>query len=220
MRASRRVFQLAVFFVGMMTASHANAASRTFAFTLPPMVTLDGQAALKAEYNMMWGGLSLEAISIVEQEGLRDDEIKKTGDSRKFKGGELALFYANYFNPAMMSGGYWAVGAGYRAVQSTWRRNAADLGLSNSDLADADGKVTQQLEGQGATGHVRAGYRWVAESIPFVFGIYGGVRHFAAQFDNAETDQNLSQASEDELQSIARRNATGLEAALEIGMAF
>jgi hypothetical protein len=115
-----------------------------------PLISFGGEAVGKFEWNLKGkGALGLEVNVLQETEFYSDEEIEeKNGDSLMMKGTQAALFYSQYSNPKMMSGGFWGFGVGYRTVQADWLQTPG----TNQDLGGAtlntDGKVLHSSRGQ------------------------------------------------------------------------
>lgn len=187
----------------------------TMAITLPLI------SPTKVEFNLKGhGGLALELSIEREIETFsKEEREERNQDSMMAKGQQVAALYSQYSNPKSMSGGFWTLGAGYRRVEADWL-HTPDQGQATTGLnLDADGKLTHEMEASGATGHARVGYRYVGESVPFLAGIYVGLRHFQSTFKDKNSD-GASPTNEDDLVSFQRRMATKLEAGLDIGFAF
>lgn len=195
-------------------------------FILTPLSANIGEGAIKGEFNLGGnGGLTIELAGM----GKRDIYTKKESEEHNGdtlileRGAEYSLHYARYANSAAMSGAYWSLGAGYRAMETHWNRTPdGSLTLNSGVTRDEDGRVFHSIDGRGTTGHARAGYRYVAESWPFAAGAFAGVRHFNNEFkDNKDDLEKGAAATPDaDLQAMKRRFTTGLELGLELGIAF
>lgn len=189
---------------------------KTFMFSLP-LASVGGEAVLKGEYNMPnIGGLGFELVLIPENEAFSPREVEnRNGDSLMVRGSELAMYYSSYGDPKKMAGGYWSIGAGYRQMAADWQRSAIE-----------ESKILHRLRGNGTTFRGRVGYRFVGDMLPFTFGAYVGVRHFANRFadDSSEpSDENVGPASQtpkSEVIALEKRFTSSLEPGLEFGMAF
>jgi hypothetical protein len=186
-----------------------------------PFISFGGEAVGRFEWNLKGkAALGLEINVMQQTEFYTDEEIEeKNGDSLLMKGAQAALFYSQYSNSKMMSGGFWGIGVGYRSVEADWLQtpgSAQDLGGA---ALNTDGKVRHELRGSGATAHARFGYRYVAESIPFSLGAYLGVRHFQNTLQDAEKE-GLARTSDEDRTSLERRLTSRLEPGIELGLAF
>ncbi|MGE0171457.1 MAG: hypothetical protein AB7T49_01670 [Oligoflexales bacterium] len=193
---------------------------RAFAFTLPPLVALGSQAAVKAEFNTRSAALGIEGIAVLPYEDVSDTE-KQSGDSvsRKVQGGEVAAFLTKYSNSMMMSGLFWGIGIGYRELQTSWYQSADGLALQEEDYVDDDNQVEYRVRGRGVTGHLRFGYRYVGTEVPVVLGFYAGVRHFDGTYENVE-EKTLVDAGENDFVFLKKRYMSQFEPGLELGMSF
>ena len=207
--------------------SYAAEMTKTYGVAISP-IAMGRESNLHLELNPQWDmSFALEAISISEGEELFRDEIQETnGDSLMTKGGEIALYVSRYTSQLSMQGFYWSAGMGYRDISAKWRRSPGQnyaLKINNqSYFTDEDGKVTSELKSAGMTGHFRGGYRYVAESFPFMIGIYLGVRHFQGKFEDRSSNSSgsVSPASSEEKDALQRKFMSRLEPGLELGMAF
>lgn len=209
------------------TARSGGAQYRSFDFTLP-VVTLSRQAHARLEYNM--GGvatLSLEGARVVPGEDLAESTIEETGDSLKTDGMQGALLISRYSQGTTMSGFYWSLGAGYRQLRAVWKtKSEGDEEGTRMSLMDADGKLTRDLEVSGTTGHGRLGWRFVADSFPFLFGAHIGVRHFNATVRDIEDSEladegiRVAPISDTEKKNLKRRMMTAFEPGVEVGLTF
>lgn len=193
---------------------------RTMNVTLP-IANVGGETAAKAEFNLRGNGaLGIEFNVMGESELYSDKEIdEKNGDSLLMKASQVALLYSQYGNPKMLSGGYWAVGLGYRQVKGSWEQTpGAEQDIQGISL-NAEGRMNHKLEGSGPTGHIRCGYRYVAESIPFSVGAYIGLRHFQSKMKDVAQAGSVT-TSEEDLTGLQRRMMSHLEPGIELGLAF
>lgn len=188
-----------------------------------PLVALGGESVLRAEYNMgQPGSLGLEFTLIQESELLSQREIEEQpGDSLLQAGSELSLIYSSYVDKQLMSGFFWALGIGYRAMRLQWKRTPS-LAFAPTGMAlDEQGRFQHSLRSVGVTGRARFGYRYVASSIPFSIGAYLGIRHFQNRFEDIEGEEDDAVVTpEDDKQALQRRLTSSLEPGLEVGLAF
>ncbi len=218
----RNPASLKLCFALFMVSSVAQAADsyKMMNVTLP-LVSFGRESVIKGEWNLRGrGSLGLELNMMSENEIYSDKEMEENnGDTLMMKGSQFALLYSQYSNPKMLSGGYWAIGVGYRQVKATWEQTPA----LNQDVLGAtlssEGRVTHALAGSGPTGHARFGYRYVAESIPFSAGAYLGLRHFQSTMKDVD-QAGAVQTSAEDLTGLQRRMMSHLEPGIELGLAF
>jgi hypothetical protein len=214
-------FSVALFLVSSaLPAADMGGNYKTMNLTLP-LINFGGESVLKAEWNLRGrGALGLEANMMSESELYSDKEIEeKNGDSLMMKASQLAILYSQYSNPKMLSGGYWSVGLGFRQVKADWDQTPTPNQDIQGASLNAEGKVRHALTGSGPTGHIRTGYRYVAESIPFSVGAYIGLRHFQSTVKD-ETQSGAVITNEDDLLALQRRMMSRLEPGIELGLAF
>ncbi len=187
-----------------------------------PIISIGGEAVGKVEYNLKGeGSIGLEVAIQRETELYTDDEIQeRNGDSILAKGRGVILTYSKYANDAMMSGGYFALGLGYKQVEADWRRSPEEDFVPSEVYFDSDGKIIHSVIAKGATGHIRVGYRYVASVLPISIGAYLGVRHFENTIEDREGNRNSLKTPENDLESLSRRLMSSLEPGIEVGMAF
>lgn len=188
---------------------------KTMAITLPLL------APTKLEFNLKsHGSLGVEFRMDRESETFtKKERTDNNGDSLMMKSQQMSLLYSQYSNPKMMSGGFWTLGVGYRRDQGEWLQTPSSTQAATGLKLDADGKLQRDIEASGATGHARVGYRYVGESVPFLAGIYVGMRHYQSKFTDKTTDVT-AETAQDDLESLQRRLATSLEAGIDIGFSF
>lgn len=223
-----RVVSLLAIVVAMFAGNAASAADyRSMSFSLTP-VSITRDSTLRFEYNLAAkASLLVEGAFTGTDEDLMDDEIKETGNSLITKSGEISVMFARYSNATTMSGFYWAMGPGYRQMRATWKRTPdATYSLQGEQYQivapDELGKVTSEMTSSGVTGHARAGYRYLGESVPLSIGAYVGLRHFQNKF--VDTKENGSYAAapstNKERESLADQYTTRLEGGIEVGFAL
>ena len=186
-----------------------------------PIISFGRESVAKAEFNLKGhGALGVELNLARQSEIFSDKEVEqKNGDSLLMKGSQLALLYSHYSDPKMLSGGFWSLGAGYRQVRADWTETPSKTSDLQGISLNSDGKMRHVLAGSGMTAHARAGYRYVAESIPLSIGAYLGVRHYQSKIRDIDAEGSSSTSSED-LAALERRLASRLEPGIELGLAF
>jgi len=196
---------------------------RSFALSLP-LVAVGGEATAKGEFNLKGaGGLAVVLNLMVESEVFSRREAEESNqDSMVVKGSEFGLVYSRYTRAKSMSGGYWAVGGGYRRMNLKWHRTPGEgFALVRDGFAlDDENKVTHSLAGTGPSGHARIGYRFVGESLPICLGAHIGLRHFQSKFGDTDSAEPTANTTQYERDGLSRRFMTALEPGLEFGLAF
>lgn len=186
-----------------------------------PIVSFDREAVTKFEWNLKGAGaLGLELAVRSEAEVFTKTEIEeRNGDSLMMKSTALAVTYSRFGNPKMMSGGFWGLGLGYRQMQADLLR-ASDLSQDGQVGLNGNSQLSQELSGNGVTGHARVGYRYVAESLPLSVGAYIGLRHFQNKMEEKDKVEGSTAVDEAEIKSLERRFMSQLEPGIEVGLAF
>ncbi len=190
-----------------------------------PISLVGGELGLRAETNL-WNsaGLGLELML----SPLRDDCTKKehteNGCSMLTSASEASLSFARYSLPMTMSGMFWSASAGYRRSTFAWKRASQATmlarGYASGEFQESE-LEDSLLSASGPAYRIRAGYRYAAESIPMVSGLYGGLKHFDGTYrDVKEADKFHVLTTAEEKKSIRHRMMTSLEIGLEFGMAF
>lgn len=217
-RFSRVILSLIGF--GFVSAP-AMANDNSFILTLP-VIAMNNQGAARGEYNLGGkGGIGVE-LQFVQQHNLygKDEMKEKNDDSINMSGAEASVFYSSYGNSKAMSGGYWALGVGYRKVAADWKRTPDDKFQATSDtVLDENNRATHTLQSSGATAHARIGYRYVGQSFPIVLGAYVGLRHFQNEFRDVEKEKS-TETPMDDREALSRRMMSAFEPGIEIGMSF
>ena len=138
----------------------------------------------------------------------------------------VALLISRYSSGANMSGFFWTLGGGMREERFNWQV-AAEENDPQADLSLVDDKnrFDHEAIAKGATGHLRIGYRYVAESFPIAAGVYFGARHFQPSIEDGESKDEQKNAQPDpmtdlEKERLKRRVATAPEAGIEFGFSF
>jgi hypothetical protein len=202
-------------------AAESGGGYRSMNLTLP-IVSFGGEAVTKAEWNIKGrGALGLELNLMSENEMYTEKEMEeKNGDSLLMKGSQLSLQYSQYGNPKRLSGGYWAIGIGYRQVKADWQETPNSLTDLGGVSLNSEGKLRHSLSGSGPTAQARVGYRYVADSIPFSAGAYIGLRHFQNKMKDVELESGVVKTRLEDLGALERRTMSQLEPGIELGLAF
>lgn len=186
-----------------------------------PVVTLGRDTAAHIEMNVSnVGSLALEGTYVSEGEEYSPTEVEEEKRSLLSKGYGVSLHFARFTQPASMGGFYWSLGAGYRKMEATWVRPADEqYSLKGDEELDDDGRLVTRLDASGVTGHARGGYRYVADSYPFLVGIYLGFKHFESKYQDADENPGTPTTDKERLH-LKYLTMTRPEAAVEIGLSF
>jgi hypothetical protein len=194
-----------------------------------PLVTMTRERVARLEFNLSGqGSIALEGSVKNRREEVGEEEQMETGESLMAEGYGAALLISRYSSGANMSGFYWTLGGGMREERINWQVEAEEKDpQADLRLVDDKNRFEHEVVAKGATGHLRIGYRYVADSIPIAAGIYLGARHFQAGVEDAETkdDPKYDQTKPDpmtnlEKERLKRRIATAPEAGVEFGFSF
>lgn len=217
----------------MKAQNNSGDAGRDVAFALP--LALYGESVARFELNLdQRASLSFELNIKRRRDDVREAEAETTQESllTDAKGGILMI--SRYSEPNRLAGFYWTLGAGFRTMNADWqvqpdpRDKYADLSLTslaeNTDVSVFHHRATLA----GTTGHLRAGYRYVAQELPLMIGGYIGIRHFQASVKDAKLEGNegadqgwfYAPMTERERERLRRRYMTQLEPAIELGFVF
>lgn len=206
---------------------------RDFAVSLP--LALYGESVARLELNLSnHASLAVELNVKRSSDDIDEEQAKETHESlvTDAKGGLLLV--SRYSEPTRLAGFYWSLGLGWREMNADWQVQPdpadkhADYSLA-SPVEDSDASVFHHRATLiGTTGHLRAGYRYVAEELPLMIGAYLGVRHFQASVKDVELkDEEMADKTyvyaamtERERERLKRRYMTQLEPAVEIGFIF
>ena len=204
-----------------------------FALSLP--LSLYGESVVRLEANLgHQASLALEGTIKRQDEDISEKEAEKSYESLVTNAKGALLLISRYSEPTRLAGFYWALGLGFRTMNADWQvqpdpsDKKADLSLTNR-AEDADVDIFHhRATMHGTTGHLRGGYRYVAQELPLMFGAYIGIRHFQASIKDDQVDdgeaanQNDRYATmtERERERLKRRYMTTLEPALELGFIF
>jgi hypothetical protein len=182
---------------------------RDWLFSLP-LIAERPQLRIHAEYNADRSvGLALEAGVISAVEELSDEEILLTGNSLQINGMQASILMSRYSDEANMAGFFWSLGAGYRRWQADWKKQVTDKESFRLAFVDEKGYLHHKVEGKGATGHIRLGYRYVGSDWPLAFGAHVGIRHMNSQVtdvDVSEADQEKLKLQYSDLNPVERRS--------------
>lgn len=200
---------------------------RSFVFATP-VVNLNGESMAHLELNLAGhASLALEVTAKRAYEEVDEETMAETGESRSSKAKGGALILSRYSRPMSMAGFYWALGAGYREEDVSWRvkPDAKDPELVSSfNLLNDDGNLHHDARLTGTTGHLRAGYRYVGQDLPFLGGIYLGARHFQAGVRDSEVERDepvrVAEMTDRERERLRRKYSTRPECGLEVGFRF
>ncbi len=211
--------------------SDAKSGDRTFYFSLP-FVAERPQLRPHIELNLgNEAGLAIEGAMIAESEELSESETIESGNSLKVKGVQASLLLSRYSEPTQLGGFFWTLGAGYRQYTADWKKKPSNQEREPEmrlDSVDSDGYLHHRVEGRGATGHFRAGYRYVAAQWPIAIGGHVGLRHMVSTIrdvemtEDEEKEMNLdyTPVTDRERKSIRNRMMTTPDFALDFGMIF
>lgn len=187
-----------------------------------PIIAPESTASLELNLKGL-GVLSLEGSFKRESELLDKEEQEAVPTASLISyDHQWRFLFSRYSNPMRMSGMFWTMGVGYRTTDVRWRK-----GLEDGDATflaaylDEQNTVYHEARLSGMTGHLRLGYRYVGESVPFIVGGYIGIRHFQSGVkDSKPEDLDIAPLSTNESNDLRRRFMTSLEPALSVGWAF
>jgi len=201
---------------------------RNFLVSMPLSVTRETVGHF--EFNL--GGrasIAIEAMGNGPQQDVSDQDQKWTGESLVSQGMGADVMVSRYTQPGRLAGFYWGLGLGYRQQQAKWRvKPASDDQDVNTSLVDDTNRLDHDATLSGATGHFRAGYRYVGVDAPVLIGAYVGARHFQAGVRDAKTIQKddandgiqYVPMTEAEKERLKRRYETQPEIGIEFGFAI
>ncbi len=199
---------------------------RSFAIALP-LVSIDGEASGRMEFNLMAeGSMALEVSGQKAEEQISEERQLTTRESMIAGGKAASLIIARYTQPQSMSGFFWALGAGFREERADWRVEPSNKDVAAKSLStDRDGLLNHRALLKGGTVHGRLGYRYSGTSYPFMIGGYIGARHFQASVKDVEAsdeDSNvtITAMTEYEKEKLRRRSGTSSESTIEVGVMF
>jgi hypothetical protein len=198
----------------------APSTGRSFNVTAP-MTIIGNELGARMEFNTYQvGSLALDGILVSQAEEFDEKKSEEANASLISKGYEAALTFSRFSRPDMMAGFYWSLGGGYRVLDVLWSRAPnAEYALSHTFELDDDGRITHHMKASGTTVRGRLGYRYAAESWPFLAGTYVGVRHYEPKFVDVEDDENPETTTEDHLH-LRKQYMSKLEAGVELGFSF
>lgn len=214
----------------MMESRDSGSAYRSFGLTMP-VITVSKETVVRMEFNLGGqGAIAVEGSLKKKREEVGESKQEETGESLIAEGKGLALFISRYSNGADMSGFYWGLGLGMREENLSWKVSAEkDDPQADYSLTNDKNQFEHQILAKGTTGHLRIGFRYVAQTLPVAAGLYAGARHFQASAedddrkkdDQKQYDESKSDPMTDsERDRIKRRIATTPEVGLEFGFAF
>lgn len=202
---------------------------RTFAVTVPFTFTRD--SVLHFDVNLgAHAALGLEATYMRRGEEIGEETQAETNESLLTDGMGATLLLSRFSNGPTLSGFYYSLGLGYRQQTAQWAvepdANDPDVDLA---LVDDEDRLNHDAVMKGPTAHIRIGYRYVGDEIPFSFGFYVGVRHFQSAVEDRDVqsddprrraDVPYATMTEKEKDGLKKRFATSPEPGLELGWAF
>lgn len=214
-------------------AQSGSGAGHDAAVSLP--LAFYGETVARFELNLeQRASLALELNIKRRRDDIRPAEAEATQESLLTDAKGAILMISRYSEPTRLAGFYWTLGAGFRTMNADWqvqpdpRDQYADLSLTT--LAEDTGVSVfhHRATMTGTTGHMRTGYRYVAQELPLMIGAYVGIRHFQASVKDAKNsnqggdDQAAQYApmTERERERLRRRYTTQLEPAIELGFVF
>lgn len=211
------------FFPGILYSASLSS-SKSFLVSTPISI-VGGELGIRGEFNL-WnnGGLGLEFMAAPERDDCSKKENSANGCALMTSASEFNLSFSRYSYPSTMSGMFWSASAGLRRSTLEWTRATKEASLKQREENEAfllSELESSKVNASGPAYRLRAGYRYAAESIPLVSGLYGGLRHFDGTYKDAEQVDRVNVATTaDEKKSLRHRMMTGLEIGVEIGMLF
>ncbi len=205
----------------MGSFSRSGGGGNDFALTIP-IIAPESTASLEVNLRGL-GVISVEGSFRRETELLDKEEIDAMPTATLLtREHQWRLLFSRYSNPMRMSGLFWTMGVGYRQSDVRWRKGIED---GDSDILaaylDEQSTVYHEARLSGMTGHLRLGYRYVGESVPFIVGGYIGIRHFQSGIkDTKQEDPTVAPLTTRESNDLRRRFMTSFEPALSLGWAF
>ena len=207
------------------SSSGGKSNGRDWLISLPLMAG----GALHGEYNAGGSmGLALEYSAIGAVEELLPEEVQETGNSLAIDGVQVSLLMSRYSDERNMGGFFWTLGAGYRVWNAEWKKRPGEKEYTRLGLVDDNGYLHHRVQGKGATGHGRLGYRYVANEWPLAIGAHVGLRHMNSQVEDVDvTDQEqqelgltYSDITEKERKQLKHRMMTRADISLDFGFVF
>ena len=121
-----------------------------------PIISMSGEATSKIEYNLSGpGAVGIEVTTVTDSELYSEREIEENqGDSILSNGIGVVLTYSSYSNEMDLSGGYWALGIGYRSLKTKWNRSPSEDFSPAGVSLDDDGRFSHSLRSEGLQGMV------------------------------------------------------------------
>ncbi|NRA43973.1 MAG: hypothetical protein HRU09_03345 [Oligoflexales bacterium] len=199
---------------------------RRFLVTLP-VLAVGSESNLELDLNL--GGDASLAVYwslLAKSERLTQSEIEsEPGSSMMLEGQEFGFVFQRFSSGIDMSGFHWGIGAGYRSILAQWNKPKSEASSPYLTAEDEENSY-HEFDLAGAILSARFGYRYVAESVGFVAGIYLKARHFQSRVtdknNETQNEQPLYESPldlEDEIK-VKRRLMTTVLPTLELGWAF
>jgi len=207
------------------SSSSGKSGGRDWLISLPLMAG----GSLHGEYNVAGSmGLAMEYSAIAAVEELLPEEVQETGNSLAIDGVQVSLLMSRYTDERNMGGFFWTLGAGYRVWNAEWKKRPGDKELLRMGLVDQEGYLHHRVQGKGATGHGRLGYRYVASEWPLSIGAHIGIRHMNSQVSDVEVPEQeqqemqltYSEITEKERKQLKHRMMTRADISLDLGFVF
>lgn len=207
-----------------LAAEGGLASSRTFLVSAP-MTVLGNELGARMEFNAYdIGSIALDGIIVSKAEEFDQKKSEEANASLISKGYEAALTFSRFTRPNMMAGFYWSLGGGYRVLDVLWSRAPSEeYALNNSYELDKEGRITHHLDAAGTTLRGRLGYRYVPDSLPFVMGLYAGLRHYEPKITDAKTEDGEPEnppTTDEDRYHLKKQFMTKLEGGVELGFSF
>lgn len=204
---------LSMWSAGMMQAqvNSTTTAGRSLALSLPLLI----DTPFSMEYNLGRGMVGVAWTPVQPYQMLSERDLTNNpNQSLEMKGQEIGIITGRYQNEATLSGFYWGLGAGYRKTRGLWVKTASNA--TSSPLQSHD------LNVEGTTFSGKLGYRYAAESVGFMGGIFLLLRHFENRVTDASQGENTAymETSYEDKTALKRRIMTSLHPGLELGWAF
>lgn len=191
----------------------AKVKQKTIALSLP----LTMAVPLRLEYNLRRGSISLDYLPERSHQRLLPKVREQNPElSLETKAQEFGIMVSRYSTPEHLSGFNWGLGIGYRQENVDWRKET---------LTDDTGLSSHRFNVKGVTASMKLGYRYVAESLGFMAGLFLFVKHFEGRVSDGSTEQDgdriYTASTPGVRDSLARQLKTRImPISLEIGWAF
>ena len=212
------------FVISLIGSSLSFGKPRRFLVTLP-VIAVGNESNLELDLNL--GGDASLAFYwglLAKSERLNASELEaEPGSSLMLEGQELGFVFQRFSSGIDMSGFHWGMGAGYRNVFAQWRKPPGEEDPSYQRV-DSEGNAFHEFDLAGAVLSARLGYRYVAESVGFVAGLYLKARHFQSRVTGKQSEEEELSSStplnlDDEIK-VKRKLMTTVLPTLELGWAF